>query len=81
MAMDLLGGLIGMNSYCNMCATQFCHHTMQGMAAQQQMSNQLAQHYNQLLGMAPRPQDVHRVADVIDKKTESNKQKLLLLLR
>ena len=41
MAMDLLGGLLGQgglgmsNSYCHMCASHYCIHTMQGMADQQ----------------------------------------------
>lgn len=67
-------------NYCNICSTVFCYHTMQGMTSQQQMSNQLAQHYNKLIGVGHiTPSPTQKTHDHVPEEKKSNK--LLLLLR
>jgi hypothetical protein len=79
MAMDLLGGLGGlirMGGMCFSCNSYSCHHVMQG---QQQMSQQAYEGYfRQALGQQVRSLGVQ---EVVDRKKEDKKRKLLLLLR
>jgi hypothetical protein len=84
-----LGGLIGMGTYCNVCASGYCHHIATGMAAQQQTSIQqyyeLLKQAGQLNILAP-PSGTREISDSppsISVKQPENKSfdKKLLLLR
>lgn len=87
MAMGLLGGLSGM-SHCHQCNSSYCHHVMQGMAAQQQMGmSQYHDYISQQMRAAQMQQQASKLDILAGSVSESEvkktdiKKKLLLLLR